>query len=89
MQTLNLYIEHCLCVHLDAKRRLYVVRKAFFVALFDHRPLLLEAWVIDELEQTFKLVQVPEPHFSVNLERLGDEVGEKRVALVEPATRSD
>lgn len=86
---LDLHIKHRFCVDLDAKGRFDMVSKALLVALLDSGPLLLERAIVDELEKTFEFVQVLEPDFLLDAERLGDEIAQQRVALVEPTARSN
>ncbi len=56
--------------------------KTLFVALLHDGPLLLESRIIGKLEQTLKLVQVLQPDFLLDLQRVGDQITEKWVALV-------
>ena len=86
---LDLHIKHRLRIHLQPKVHLHVLRQSLLIRLLDVVPLLLELLVVDELEQAFELVQIAEPLFLGDLERLGDELTELRVALVEPAARGD
>lgn len=89
VQPLDLDIEHCLGVDLVAKRHLDIVSEALLVALLDGRPLLLEAGVVDVLEQAFELIEVLEEVGLRDTQGFLDEIAETWVALVEPATGSD
>ena len=51
---LDLDIEHRLSVHLEAKRALDVMRKTLLVALLDRGPLLLEARVVNVLQDALR-----------------------------------
>lgn len=89
VQPLDLYVEHRLRVDLEAERGLDIVREALLVALLDGDPLLLEARVIDILEQTLELAQVLEELALRDAQRLVDEIAQPWVALVEPAPGRD
>ena len=78
---LDLYIEHRLSVDLEAKRVLDPCRETLLVALLDRRPLLLEARVVDVLEQALELRQVLEESGLRDLQCLVDEVTQAGVAL--------
>lgn len=51
---LNLHIEHCVRVNLQAQRSLHVPRKPLLVALLHRRPLLLEGRFVDMFQQVLK-----------------------------------
>ena len=78
---LDLDVEHRPRVDLEPKRRLDVVRQTLLVALLDRRPLLLEARVVDVLEQALELRQVLEESGLRDLQCLVDEVTQAGVAL--------
>lgn len=89
MQTLDLDIEHRIGPDSQTEGRLDVVRKPLLVALLDGGPLLAELGILGEVEQALELVEVLEPDVLLELERLGDEVTEFGVALIEPSTRGN
>lgn len=70
-------------------RNLNIMRKPLLVALLDSSPLLDERRFVHMFEETLELRQILQERCLGELESLGDELGETRVALIEPATRSD
>lgn len=89
MQTLNLHIEHGVRVDLHTKRVLNILRKALLVALLDRSPLLPEGRVFGVLEQALNFRELLEPGRLRHADRVRDELGQARVALVEPAARGN
>jgi hypothetical protein len=65
------------------------VREPLLVALLDGPPLLAERGILGELKETLDLEEVLKPDFLLELERLGNEVTELSVALIEPSARGD
>ena len=82
-----MHIEHRFGINLDAKGGLNVVSQPLFVRLLDNCPLLLELGVIGVFQKALELFEIFEPLRLGDFESLGDESGETRVALIEPAAR--
>ena len=88
MQPLHLHIEHRLGINLDAKGCLNIVSQPLFVRLLDGSPLLLELGIFGVFQKTLEFLEILEPFRLGNLKSLGDEGGETRIALIEPAAGS-
>jgi hypothetical protein len=86
---LDLDIEQTLGIDFNTKRLAGVMCETFLVLLLGRSPLGLERRVVGILEQALELVEILEPGRLVAAKGLGDEVTERRVALVKPTTRSD
>lgn len=87
VDTLNLHVKQGRWVDNHARSVLDVLRQAHLVGVLDLCPLLAELLIVDMLLQLTQERQVLEELIPAALG--GDELGESRVSLVQPATGCD
>ena len=80
-------IEESILVAVNSQRRFDVPRELLLVVRLDRRPHLLERRIVGVLCQSFESSRIEEP--GVRLECLGDESGERGVALEQPSSSRD
>ena len=86
VQTFNLDVENCLRVDFNTSTRFYKLCQTNFIRLFDFAILLAEFRVISEFFQINQLIEIVSPLF---FQRFIQQRRQCRVALFDPATRSN
>lgn len=78
---LNLNIEHGISPDCQTKGLLNVVGKAFFIALFDSRPLCTELLVVNELQKPIDFREILQPNGLFDAQALGNQSAKLWIAL--------